>query len=481
MSLNKKIVSGSLWSLIGTSGYQLSGLVIFILLSRMLSPVDFGTAALAIVFVELTKVLVAFGLEQIVVRTNASKENEVQNNVFISTLLLGVITSLVFIIGAPYLELLFEAPGLAVSLQILCVVPVMQALSTTPKGILRRLFKFKALALRLLVSSLIAGGVAIYLAYHGYGFYSLIIQKVITVVLELILVWKSVKWRPSFTFHSVKILSTLKQGKPIVLTSLIGQGIFRFVELLIGYFLGVAALGIFKIAGKLLDAIVQFTIKPIVDVSFSAFAKLKDTPDKLQDCYLNFITTCALFSFPAFFGALVIGPEMVSLIFGEQWDKSGIVFSILCLSGISASLNYFFAQYCHATHNSHLPFRIRVFEFIAVISLVSIFSQLSIYHVAYSTVAVATVICLIMMAILRQKFLFSLTDVFNRLFPSFVSSLFMAGVIYFGVKNQLHNFSPLVKVMASVSVGAVIYILIYKLLFPQNVSNFMQNIKKIRS
>ncbi|MDC9500775.1 lipopolysaccharide biosynthesis protein [Pseudoalteromonas sp. Angola-18] len=481
MSLNKKIIKGSLWSWIGSVGYQLSGLIIFIILSRMLSPVDFGTAALAIVFVELTKVLVAFGLDQIVIRTAANEENEVQNNVFISTLLLGVITSLIFIIGAPYLELAFEAPGLAVSLHILSIIPIMQSLTTVPNGILRRLFKFKALALRLLVSSLIAGGVAIYLAYHGYGFYSLIIQKVITVVLELILVWKSVKWRPSFTFHFVKIFPTLKQGKPIVLTSLIGQGIFRFVELLIGYFLGVAALGIFKIAGKLLDAIVQFTIKPIVDVSFSAFAKLKDTPDKLQDCYLNFISTCALFSFPAFFGALVIGPEMVNLIFGAQWEKSGVVFSILCLSGISASLNYFFSQYCHATGNSNIPFRIRIFEFFTVISLVGIFSQLSIYYVAYSTVAVATVICLIMMAILRQKFLFSLTDVFNRLFPSFVSSLFMAGIIYFGVKNQLHNFSPLVKIIVSGSVGAITYILIYKLLFPKDVSNLMQNIKKIRS
>ncbi|MDC9529386.1 oligosaccharide flippase family protein [Pseudoalteromonas sp. Angola-7] len=481
MSLNKKIINGSVWSLIGNVGYQLSGLFIFILLSRMLSPVDFGTAALAIVFVELTKVLVSFGLDQIVIRASANEEDEIQNNVFFSSLLLGLLTSVLFILNAEYLEAVFEAPGLAISLYILSVVPIMQSLTSVPNGILRRLFKFKALAFRLLISSLISGAVAIYLAYNGYGFYSLIIQKIIVVTLELFLVWKSVKWRPNFKINSIKIISTFKQGKPIVLTSLIGQGIFRFVELLIGYFLGVAALGVFKIAGKLLDAIVQFTIKPIVDVSFSAFAKLKDSPDKLNECYLNFISTCALFSFPAFFGSLVIGPEMVSLIFGEQWQKSGAVFSILCLSGISASLNYFFSQFCHATHNSHIPFRIRIFEFFAVISLVSIFSQVSIYHVAYSIVAVATIICITMMAILRQKFLFSLTEIFNGLFSSFISSLCMAAVVYFTVKIQLGSQPSIIKVVISIILGGATYIIFYKLLFPQKIKNIIVKIKKIRA
>jgi len=481
MTLNKKILKGSIWSLIGNSSYQLSGLIIFVVLSRILSPVDFGTAALAIIFVELTNVLVRYGLVEVVVRNTKSTDNSIENNAFMATLLLGVITSVLLLIMSPYLESFFDAPGLAISLQILSVVPVMQALSTTPEGLLRRKFKFKALAIRLLGSSLFAGLVAIYLAYNHFGFYSLIIQKIISTALSLILVWKGVKWRPSCNTSYQSIISILREGQPIVLSSLIGQGIFRFVELIVGFFLGVAALGYLKIAGKLLDVIVQFTIKPIVDVSFSAFANLKDSPDKLESCYLNFVTTCAIFALPAFVGTFIIGSDLVKLIFGVQWSISGQLLSILCLGGMSVTLNYFFGQLCHATKKSHIPFRIRIIEFIVVLTLVSISAQFSIYHVVYSIILVATFISVTMLIILKSNFLFSVSQIFKEIIPSFFSALFMGIVLYNSLQTQLGSFEPIIKVISSVIIGCISYVLFYRVFFPKKISEIILNLKKLRT
>lgn len=478
MTLKNKIISGSLWSFIGNASFQLSGLVIFIILSRILSPVDFGTAALAIVFVELTNIITRYGLVEVVVR-NKSDMN-IENNIFFATLLIGIASSLFFIIASPYLEVLFEAPSLAISLQMLSIVPVMQALSTVPEGLLKRDFKFKALAVRLLFSSLFSGSIAIYLAYASYGFYSLIIQKIISVLLLLLLVWKSISWRPTFNLSACDILNILKQGQPILLSSLVGQGIFRFVELIIGFFLGVAALGYFKIAGKLLDVIVQFTVKPIVDVSFSAFANLQSNTSELEACFTKFITTTALFSLPIFVGGFVIGDEMVYLVFGDKWAESGVIFSILCLSGLSASLNYFFAPLCHSTHNSHIPFRLRIVEFIVVIGLVSIFSQYSIYHVAYSNVVTASILSLSILVVLQKKFTFSVKNIFKKLLPSIVSSLIMGVLIVLALKFMLLGVDVIFKVSLIVLIGAMSYLLIYRLLFPKALSGIISNIKSLR-
>jgi len=480
MSLNRKILNGSIWSLIGNSSYQASGLIIFIILSRILTPVDFGTAALAIVFVELSNVIVRYGSVEVVVRNTKASDDVIENSAFTVTLLLGFVACILFMILSPYLELLFDAPGLAISLQILSVVPLMQALSSTPEGILKREFKFKALAIRLLCSAVFSGGIAIYLAYNDFGFYSLIIQKVISTAILLALVWKSVQWRPRLNSSYLQLIDILKQGQPIVLSSLIGTSIFRFIELIVGYFLGVAALGYLKVASKLLDAIVQFTIKPIVDVSFSAFADLKDSPVKLQECYLNFINTASLFSFPAFIGALVIGPDIVNLIFGKQWETSGIIFSILCLGGVSASLNYFFSQLCHATHNSHIPFRIRIIEFIVIIALVSLSSQFSIYYVAYSTVLVAALISIVMVFILKRTFLFSVSRIFKGIITSLISALFMGAVVYLSLQTQLNNLDTILKVIVSIAVGCITYALFYRVVFPKKTSDIIVNIKALR-
>jgi O-antigen/teichoic acid export membrane protein len=276
------------------------------------------------------------------------------------------------------------------------------------------------------------------------------------------------------------IINILKQGKPIVLSALVGQSIFRFVELLIGYFLGVAALGSFKIAGKLLDVIVQFTVKPIVDVSFSAFANLQDNVNELEACFTKFITTTALFALPIFVGGFVIGDEMVYLVFGDKWSESGVIFSILCLSGFSASLNYFFAPLCHSTHNSHIPFRLRIIEFIVVIGLVSIFSQYSIYHVAYSNVVTAAILSLSILVVLQKKFTFSVNNIFKKLLPSIVSSLIMGVLIVLALKFMLFGMDVIFKVSLIVLIGAMSYLLIYRLLFPKALFGIISNIKSLR-
>lgn len=478
MKLNQKIINGSIWSLIGTSGYQLFGLAIFVILSRILSPVDFGTAALAIVFVELTNVIIRFGLVEVIVRT--SKEKNIENNVFMATSIIGLFISILFFIGAPYLESLFTTPGLAISLQWLSIVPFMQGLSTVPEGLLRREFKFKALAIRVLGSSVVAGIIAIVLAFNGFGFYSLIIQRIISTIFSLLLVWYGIAWRPTFQLKNMHFFNTLKQGLPIMFSALIGQGIFRFVELIIGFFLGPVVLGYFKIAGKLFDVIVQFMLKPIVDVSFSAFSNLKNDNIKLEKCYLNFIKTCSIVAFPAFVGISVVGPEAVSLFFGEKWAISGNILQILCIGGVSATLNWFFAPLCNATDNSNIPYKIRLFEFSLVISLVAIGAQFSIYFVVAVNVFVAALITVIMFYILSQKFSFSILNIIKKLTPSLISSLIMGVGVYLCSLLIPAAMPPILRLITLVFIGGGSYFIINVVLFPSHISDLINQLKKLK-
>jgi PST family polysaccharide transporter len=446
-----------------------------------LSPVDFGTAALAIVFVELTNTIVRYGLVEVTVRSLKSESGSGENDVFMTTLILGIITSLLLLVTAPYLESIFDAPGLAISLQILSLVPIMQALTTIPEALLRKEFKFKLLAIRLLGSSNIAGIIAIYLAYSDFGFYSLIIQKILSATFALLLVWRGITWRPSLKISFANFKHTLKKGQPIVASALIGQSIFRFVELIIGFFLGVAALGYFKIAGKLLDVIVQFTLKPIVDVSLSAFTKLKNEPFELEKSYLNFVKVCSIFSFPAFVGTYVVGSETVIILFGEKWTNSGLILQILCIGGMSATLNYFFGPLCHATNNSHIPFRIRTVEFCVAMTLVLIASQYSIYYVAIATVIVAALITSTMLIVLTKLFHFNISNLLNNIFPSLMCSILMGVIVYIAQQSVLQDMSLIVKICCEIVLGCTSYVLFYRVFFHNEFSGIFVNIKELKS
>ena len=477
MTLNDKIVKGSIWSLIGTSGYQIFGLIIFVTPSRILTPVDFGTAALAIVFVELCNVIISFGLVEVIVRTQQHKN--IENDVFIITLVLGTLVCLLFLCTAPFLEHLFSSPGLAVSLQCLAIVPFMQGLAVVPEGILRREFKFKALAIRVLGSSVVAGIIAIILAFNGFGFYSLIIQRIISTLFSLLLVWKGISWKPKCQFKHVHFMSVLKQGQPIMFNLLIGQGIFRFVELIIGFCLGPVVLGYFKIAGKLFDVIVQFMLKPIVDVSYSAFSNLKHETVKLENCYLNFIKTCSIVAFPAFMGVALIGPESVELFFGNKWAVSGNILQILCLGGISATLNWFFGPLCNATDNSQIPYKVRMFEFCLILSLVYITSQYSIYYVAFASVSVAALITIIMLKLISRLFSITMLDIIKQLMPSLISSLIMGSMVYICMLYMPEDVYPLLRLSVFVLVGVITYLIINFVFFPAHIADLSSQFKKL--
>lgn len=57
----KTIFSSFIWKFMGSSGQQVISLVVQILLARLLSPEEFGTMAIVLVFVNLAQVIVDGG------------------------------------------------------------------------------------------------------------------------------------------------------------------------------------------------------------------------------------------------------------------------------------------------------------------------------------------------------------------------------------------------------------------------------------
>ena len=61
MSLKRKFASGAAWNVAGMSFEQLASFAIFVMLSRILSPNEFGLVAFASIFVDVARPLIARG------------------------------------------------------------------------------------------------------------------------------------------------------------------------------------------------------------------------------------------------------------------------------------------------------------------------------------------------------------------------------------------------------------------------------------
>lgn len=471
-SLKDKIISGSLWNLVGASGYQVIGLVIFIILSRLLTPGDFGTVALAIAFIELLNIVVQFGMIDVIIRSDLLK-NSAKNTIFWLCALLGGMSSLALYFSAPFLERVFDIKGLREVVELLCIVPFLHSLTTVPEALLKRDFEFKPLAYRILLTSTIAGAVAIAMASNGLGMYSLVFQRVSSVLLVVIMLWLSVSWRPRFTLSFEEIKNQVRMGSEIMLTSSLTLSTLRVVEIIVGFFLGPAAVGFLKIAGKLHDFIFQLCIKPIVDVSLSAFSPLKSDDNKRNRAYLNFIQICSIFSLPAFLGFAVIAPEIINSVFGEEWNDSGMVMQIICISCISSTLNYFFTPLVVSMGRTDLALKIKMAEFILVSAVVSFTSQLSLMAVAFGSVLVTSVTTLQMLWVLKKFAGITLSSVFYRILPSLTSAVVMGCVIYFSKELVFDFISMASGLVLLIILGCFVYASFYYTAFRKTVNEVL--------
>jgi PST family polysaccharide transporter len=102
----------------------------------------------------------------------------------------------------------------------------------------------------------------------------------------------------------------------------------------IGYRIGAAGLGFYQNAFFVYDNLIDIVIAPLHGVAVSALSKLRNDLDELRRSWAKALSTLAFFSMPAFGLLAVVSRDLIVLLMGAKWSKSGLLLSVLALRGI---------------------------------------------------------------------------------------------------------------------------------------------------
>lgn len=332
MSLKALAVRGLFWSVIQKWGGLFFHSASLLLLTRLLLPEAFGLVALANVVIALIRVFVEQGFAQAIVQTKELDPKSL-DTAFWSSLAISLLLSLGVFFSANFLAAQFKEPDLAPVLQSLSPVFVLIALNSVQTALLQRQLKFKALAIRSLMALSVGGIVAMVMALLGFGVWSLVAQELTRALVAVVVLWQVGKWRPRFRFSIDSLRQLLTFGVSIMGINILNVVNRRSDDLLVGYYLGTAALGYYNVAYQLLLLMTQLINAPVNQVAFSAFAKLQERPEMLRKALYNAAKMVALVSIPAFFFAATLAPQLVPLLFGDKWTQSIPVMQVLALIG----------------------------------------------------------------------------------------------------------------------------------------------------
>lgn len=332
-NLKETAVKGLIWSAIERIGAQGIQFVFGIIITRILFPADYGLVGMILIFVAIGQTIVDSGFGSALIWKNDSNETDL-STVFYFNITVSLILYFILFFLAPVIANFYNEPRLINLIRVICLNFLIVSFSLIQQVDLQKKVDFKLLAIINIFGSIIAGIVALIMAFKGFGPWAIVMQMLVKSFLTSLLLWIFNKWRPVFVFS----LSTLKQlfryGSSLLAAGLLNTVFRNLYFNIIGKLFPVTSLGYYTRAVQLNDFPVT-TISQIFNrVVFPVFSTIKDNNERLKNAVRKTLRTMIFITFPVLIGLIAVADEFIEVVLTEKWLPASNYFKLLCLAGL---------------------------------------------------------------------------------------------------------------------------------------------------
>ena len=336
-SISEKMIKGSFWVFSLRIADRVFLLVKTIILSRLLSPNDFGMFGVALLVLSVFGTFTQTGSQQALIQ----KKDDIKsylNTAWTIGLVRGFLIAIVVFFLAKPAAIFFGTPNAELILRIIGLSVIFQSLSNI--GILyynkelefQKFFKYQFLGTIAEVSfSIIA-------VFFLKSVWALVIGMLVGELVKCIMSYVINSYRPRFQFNRHQARELFRFGKWIAGSSILIFLIINGDDIFVGKMLGVVILGFYQIAYKISNTPTTEITFVISQVSFPAYTKLQDDLPKLRDIFLLVIKLTAFISFPMAAFIFIFASEFTMLFLGEKWMPIVPAMKILVIAGALRSL-----------------------------------------------------------------------------------------------------------------------------------------------
>jgi O-antigen/teichoic acid export membrane protein len=333
VSLKQKTVSGLTWSFIEDFSKHGIVFIVGIVLARLLTPHEFGLIGMITVFITISEGFIDSGFGQALVRKKDCS-NEDFTTVFYYNFITGVIFYLVLFFTAGNIATFFNEPKLKVLVQVLGIGLIIKSVTLIHIIILMKNINFKLQTKISVIASVASGIIAIYMAYNGYGVWSLVAKTLTMNIFTSILLWFWNVWNPGLVFSKQSFKELFGFGSKLMLSGLLERIYKNIYPLVIGKYFSAADLGYFSRADQFKNLASNNILGIIQRVSFPVLASIQDDVPRMKSVYQKLIRSTMLITFFLMFAMAATAKPMILTLIGEKWLPSVTYLQLLCFVGI---------------------------------------------------------------------------------------------------------------------------------------------------
>jgi PST family polysaccharide transporter len=348
----REFLIGILWSAAGSWGRQFLSLLILVVSAQLLSPTEFGLISIPAIFLMVKEASLDWALNETLVR-KPDLTDRYLNSAFWFSVLIGAVLAMVILVCGDWIAAATGTPAFAsINASLLLCYPLTGA-TTVLEAKLRRDLGFRVLAIRPAIALLIAGTVTVAMILAGFGVWALVAQIVIEKAVGSLLLLRVSPWRPSLTFSRSHITGLMPDFVSVAGAQLLSHGARNIDRIVIGIFFPPAVLGAYVLAGRIVETVTTLLLQGVNRVTYVLFSRLQNESEQLQAALRTVVETTAIFAVPAFIGLFLVAPDVVPLLFGQEWEEAGTLLQILILAGIPQVIAGYTNSIARVTSNAN--------------------------------------------------------------------------------------------------------------------------------
>lgn len=474
--LKSKTISGLLFKLLERGGRAVIELALQIVLARLLSPTEFGTLAVMLVFINVGNVVVQSGLNTALVQNPKVKRKD-YSTVFWMSFAISCFLYFVVFVAAPMVASFYSNEDITFALRVLAFCLIAGSLVSVQTAIVQRAMQFKKIMIATIVAISASGILGIIFAVAGAGIWALIIQQLSYYVINGFVLSVQTKWHPVFVFERRRAWSFFRYGWKILAASLLDTSYQSASDLIIGKQFGADVLGFVSQGKKYPHALGSMLDGAIQPVMLSAVSHIQNDIGRVKQLVRRALKTSCFLIFPSMLLFAVCAPEVVYLLLGEKWAACVPFMQMYCLTYAMLPIHTTNLQAINGLGRSDIFLKLEVIKKIygMVLLLIAAFVFRDVYLMIGSYIVIAIISTFINTIPNKKLIGYSYLEQMKDIMPSLIIALIAAGAAYFA--GSLIT-TPILSLGIEIIVMFLVYLLLARCF---KLEAFQYLIKTIRS
>lgn len=455
----KKLIGNFIWRLAERFGARGVTFIVSLILARLLDADVYGSIALVTVFITVFQVFVDSGLGTALVQKKDADELDFSSVFFFNLAVCLILYAILFVISGP-LAVYFRTPEMKPVFRVLGLSLLISGVKNIQQAYVARNMLFKKFFFATLGGTLGAAGIGIYLAWKGYGVWALVAQFLFNDMVDTIILWITVPWRPKKLFSAQRLRGLLSFGWKLLAVSLISTLSNSLRSLIIGKRYTKEDLAYYN-RGQQFPQIIALNVDTAIDsILLPTMSQEQDKLDVVLRMTRKAIRIETYVMMPMMMGLAVCSRALISLLITDKWLPCVPYLQILCViyAFYSVSTTKYNAYKSIGRSDVYLKMT-TITSFVDILILLASMPY-GVMAIALGGLASAAFNHLANAVASKQLFCYRYRDQLMDLIPNSLLSLAMGAAVYAVFLLGLPTYFTLAL---QVLLGVVLYVLLSKL------------------